>query len=88
MENTVDKINNIASKEVSPWLEDAKKREQNIAWTRRSFKIACSHTQGDQGSKTHKRNDTEEAGRSDGRDTTVYKQSGKRERKSYPGNHF
>jgi ribosome-binding protein aMBF1 (putative translation factor) len=40
MENTSHKINNIASNEVSPWLEDAKKRQQNIAWSWRSFKIA------------------------------------------------
>ncbi|HYX06112.1 MAG TPA: helix-turn-helix transcriptional regulator [Bacteroidales bacterium] len=40
MKDTVGKINNIASKEVSPWLEDAKKRQQNIALTRHSFKIA------------------------------------------------
>ncbi|VAW21358.1 hypothetical protein MNBD_BACTEROID01-1334 [hydrothermal vent metagenome] len=40
MSKTLDKINQIASKETSGWLEEAKARQANSAWTKRSFKIA------------------------------------------------
>jgi transcriptional regulator with XRE-family HTH domain len=39
MSKALDKINQIAS-ETSGWKEDAKARQANKAWTKRSFKIA------------------------------------------------
>ena len=40
MKTALEKINEIASKEVSPWLEKALESEKNRAWTERSYKIA------------------------------------------------
>ena len=40
MKTALEKINEIASKEVSPWLEKALERKRNRGWADRSFKIA------------------------------------------------
>lgn len=40
MKTALEKINEITSKEVSPWLRKAKEREKNRGWTDRSSKIA------------------------------------------------
>jgi transcriptional regulator with XRE-family HTH domain len=40
MATTLDKINKIASKEVSTWKQEANERRSNSDWTKRSFKIA------------------------------------------------
>jgi transcriptional regulator with XRE-family HTH domain len=40
MGKALENINKIASKEVSSWKREATERRDNIAWTKRSFKIA------------------------------------------------
>ena len=40
MKPALETINEIASKEVSPWLEKALERKRNRGWADRSFKIA------------------------------------------------
>jgi len=40
METPLDKINKIASKDQSTWLDDAQERQAKKNWTQRSFKIA------------------------------------------------
>jgi ribosome-binding protein aMBF1 (putative translation factor) len=40
MSNTLNKINQIASKEPSKWLEDARARRENSSWSDKSAKIA------------------------------------------------
>lgn len=40
MKTSLEKITNLASKEVSPWMKEAIERKNNIQWLKRSFKIA------------------------------------------------
>ncbi|MCK4923116.1 MAG: helix-turn-helix transcriptional regulator [Bacteroidales bacterium] len=40
MSKALEKIKQIASRDSSGWIEDAKARQANSAWTKRSFKIA------------------------------------------------
>ena len=40
METAKESISKIASEQESSWLNDAKARQTNIDWTKRSFKIA------------------------------------------------
>ncbi len=40
MSKALEKINQIASKETSGWIDDAKARQANKSWSKRSFKIA------------------------------------------------
>lgn len=40
MSKALEKINQIASKESSGWINDAKARQTNKSWSKRSFKIA------------------------------------------------
>ena len=40
MKTALEKINEITSKEVSPWLKKAQEREKDRGWTDRSSKIA------------------------------------------------
>jgi transcriptional regulator with XRE-family HTH domain len=40
MSNTLNKINQIASKEPSKWLDDARARRENSSWSDKSAKIA------------------------------------------------
>lgn len=40
MTNALDRLKQIASKEPSGWLEDAKQRKENKGWTKRSMQIA------------------------------------------------
>ncbi len=41
MSKAIEKIKKIAAREESSWLDEAKERQQNIAWRKRSFQIAA-----------------------------------------------